>query len=89
MVSATISLFSTPSYFQELVTSTVFDGYTGIQKKARTRWILVVPTIRIPIPYLIMMEIFYNKVFVLLILTCVVLFFTYMLPFVLVLGIGD
>ncbi|CAF2380955.1 unnamed protein product, partial [Brassica rapa] len=27
----TISLFSTPLNFQELVTSTVFNGYTGIQ----------------------------------------------------------
>jgi len=31
MVTPTISLSSTLLNFQELVTSTVFDGYTGIQ----------------------------------------------------------
>jgi hypothetical protein len=31
MRTPTISLFSTPPNFQELVTSTAFDGYTGIQ----------------------------------------------------------
>ena len=31
MITPTISLFSTLPNFQELVTSTAFDGYTGIQ----------------------------------------------------------
>lgn len=31
METLTISLFSTPLNFQELVTSTVFNGYTGTQ----------------------------------------------------------
>jgi len=31
MITLTISLSLTPLNFQELVTSTVFDGYTGIK----------------------------------------------------------
>lgn len=31
MITPTISLFSTLPNFQKLVTSTAFDGYTGIQ----------------------------------------------------------
>jgi len=31
MITPTISLFSTLPNFQELVTSTAFDGYMGIQ----------------------------------------------------------
>ena len=63
-----ISLFSTPLSFQELVTSTVFNGYTV--SKIRTRWMFIVPTILIspnPNEEEERKGIIFKKVFVLLI----------------------
>lgn len=69
MRTPTISLFSTPPNFQELVTSTAFDGYTGIQSTNEMdaccpnhSFILVPSPIR--------KGVIYNKVFVLLIPRC-------------------
>ena len=69
MITPAIFLFSTPPNFQELVTSTAFDGSTGIQSTNEM-------DVRCPnhcfilVPSPIRKRVIYNKVFVLLIPRC-------------------
>ena len=65
MITPTISLSSTSLNFQELGTSTVFDGYTDIQNTNDMDVCLSQPFLLVPIP--IRKGIIFNKVFVLLI----------------------
>lgn len=67
MIPPTISLFSTLSNFQELVTSTTFDGYTDIQSTNEMDACCPNHSFSPVVPSPIRKGVIYNKVFVLLI----------------------